>query len=152
MHLAMNTFTQIIYQIVFSTKHREKTLDEAGHQQLYNFFWGVLKKHHCHLYRVGGVQDHVHLITSLHPSVSLATLVKDLKGGSSVYIRAESLFVNFNGWQNGYAAFTYSVEAKDALVAYVKNQADHHRETTYQEELIALLHEQRVTFDEKYLD
>jgi putative transposase len=60
-------------------------------------------------------------------------------------------FKNFGGWQDGYAAFTYSYKDKDALIEYIKNQEQHHRKLTFKEELIDLLNEHGIEFDEKYL-
>jgi REP element-mobilizing transposase RayT len=147
----MSTFTQILYQIVYSTKYREKTLHAENRKELYKYIWGILKNNKCHLYQVGGVEDHIHIITHLHPSVALADLVKDIKLASSDYIKTEKLFSNFNGWQGGYAAFTYSIEAKENLIRYVKNQEEHHKTKTFIEELKQLLIEYKIEFDEKYL-
>ncbi|HRP61272.1 MAG TPA: IS200/IS605 family transposase, partial [Vicingus sp.] len=101
----MSTYTQILYQIVFSTKHREQTLDANNRKELYQYIWGILKNKKCHLYQIGGIEDHVHIIIHLHPSVSLANLVKDIKLASSEFIKTNKLFKNFNGWQSGYGAF-----------------------------------------------
>lgn len=147
----MSTYTQILYQIVYSTKYREKTLDSENRKELFKYIWGILKNNKCHLYQVGGIEDHVHIITHLHPSVALANLVKDIKLASSDYIKTEKLFPNFNGWQNGYAAFTYSIEAKENLIRYVKNQEEHHKMKTFIGELKELLIEHKIEFDEKYL-
>lgn len=147
----MSTYTQILYQIVYSTKFREKTLEAKSRKELYKYIWGILKNNNCHLYQVGGVEDHIHIITHLHPSVALAELVKDIKLASSGYIKNESLFSTFNGWQDGYAAFTYTIEAKENLINYVKNQEEHHKTKTFIEELKELLIEHKIEFDEKYL-
>jgi putative transposase len=74
--------------------------------------WGGVKNHKRYVYRINGVEDHIHIFISLHPSISLANLVKDLKLGSSSYIKEKGLFPMFNDWQDGYSAFTYSQEAK----------------------------------------
>ena len=148
----MSTFTQILYQIVFSTKHREKTLTKESRPELFKDIWGVLKNKKCHLYQINGVEDHLHIVTSVHPSVALATLVKDIKLGSTSFIKEKQIFEHFNGWQDGYAAFTYSIEAKDNLIEYVKNQETHHHKKTFKEELIELLKEHGVAYDEKYLE
>jgi putative transposase len=148
----MSTYTQSLYQIVFSTKHREKTLNEEGRTELFKYIWGVLKSKNCHLYRINGVEDHIHILMSLHQSIALATLVKDIKLGSSHLIKEKAVFRQFNGWQEGYAAFTYSIQAKNNLIEYIKNQEMHHQKKTYKEELIELLHEHNIEFDEKYLD
>lgn len=147
----MSTYTQILYQIVFSTKNREHTLTEDHRNDLYKYIWGILKNKQCHLYRIGGMADHVHIIIHLHPSISLSSLVKDLKVASSQNIKTARLFQNFNGWQNGYGAFTYAFNDKDHLIEYVKNQEQHHKIQTFKEELISLLNENGIEFDEKYL-
>lgn len=147
----MSTYTQILYQIVFSTKNRERTLTKKNRDDLFKYIWGVLKNKKCHLYRINGLEDHLHIVTHLHPSVSLSALVKDIKVSSSLYIKEQNLFENFKSWQEGYGAFTYSIKEKDRVIEYVKNQEEHHRIKTFKEEYIELLHEHGVEFDEKYL-
>ena len=148
----MSTYTQTLYQIIFSTKYREKTLTKADRPALFKYIWGILMNKRCHLYRMNGVEDHIHIITSLHASVALATLVKDIKLGSADFVKGKGILKDFKGWQDGYAAFTYSVDAKDNLIEYVKNQEEHHQNKTFREELVGLLREHGVEFDEKYLD
>jgi putative transposase len=147
----MSTYTQILYQIIFSTKNRERTLTKDKRDELFKYIWGLLKNKNCHLYRINGVEDHLHLITHLHPTVSLASLVKDIKLASSQYINTNGLFNQFNGWQEGYGAFTYSIKEKDRLIEYVKNQEEHHKIITFKEEYIDLLREHGIEFDERYL-
>ena len=148
----MSTYTQILYQIVFSTKRRERTLTKDNRTELFKYMWGVFKEKNCHLYRINGVEDHLHIVTHLHPTIALASLIKDLKLASSAHIKENNLFLNFDGWQVGYAAFTYSIKEKNRLIEYVKNQEEHHKTKTFREELIELLKEYGVEFDEKYLD
>jgi putative transposase len=147
----MSTYTQILYQLVFSTKKRELTLDAKNRNELYKYIWGILNNNKCHLYQIGGVEDHVHIVTHLHPSIALSDLIKDIKLASSVHIKKENLFPNFNGWQDGYGAFTYSIKEKERLIQYVQNQEEHHKRKSFKEEFIDLLNEQGVVFDEKYL-
>ncbi|MES2381111.1 MAG: IS200/IS605 family transposase [Bacteroidota bacterium] len=147
----MSTYTQILYQIVFSTKYRAHTLNRENQQELYQYISGVLKNKNCHLYQIGGVTDHIHILTHLHPSVSLAALVKDIKLSSSELIKTNNIFSDFAGWQEGYGAFTYTIEAKDNLIKYIQNQEAHHHKKTFKEEYIELLNEHGIEFDEKYL-
>lgn len=148
----MSTYTQILYQIVFSTKKRERTLTKGNRTELFKYMWGVLKEKNCHLYRINGVEDHLHIVTHLHPTIALASLIKDLKLASSAHIKENNLFANFDGWQVGYAAFTYTIKEKNRLIEYAKNQEEHHKTKTFREELIELLKEHGIEFDEKYLD
>ena len=146
----MSTYTQILYQIVFSTKNREKTLRKEDQEKLYHFIWGLLKNKNCHLYRIGGIEDHIHIVTHIHPNISLATLIKDIKLASSSFINSELLFPNFSGWQNGYGAFTYSISEKERLINYVNNQEAHHRTSDFKDEYMAILKEHSIKFEERY--
>jgi putative transposase len=147
----MSSYTQIIYQIVFSTKHRAKSLNTNNRNELFKYMTGILKNKNCHLYQIGGVSDHIHIITHLHPSVALSDLVKDIKLASSKFIMTQKIFPLFTGWQEGYAAFTYSFDSRDNLIKYVQNQETHHAKVTFLDELKKLLKQHEVTYDEKYL-
>ena len=116
----MSTFTQILYHIVFSTKNRDRTLTADQRHQLFEYVWGILKNKNCHLYRINGVDDHIHIATHLHPTIALAPLIKDIKLASSAFSKDNNVFKNFTGWQEGYAAFTYSFKDKDKLIEYIK--------------------------------
>ena len=147
----MSTYTQILYQLVFSTKNRERTLTNPNRQKLFNYVSGILKNKNCHLYRINGVEDHLHIITDIHPAIALSSLIKDIKLATSEYIKEQHLFPNFDGWQDGYGAFTYSIKEKDRLIEYVKNQEEHHKRKSFKEEYMELLKEHGIEFDEKYL-
>jgi len=135
----MSTYTQILYHLVFSTKRRERTLSKENRDELFKYIWGILNRKKCHLYRINGIEDHIHIATHLHPSVALASLVKDIKLASGIYIREKGLFRDFHGWQAGYGAFTCSIKGKDRLINYIKNQEEHHRAKTSLEEFEGFL-------------
>ncbi len=147
----MSTYTQILYQIVFATKNRERTLRHDDRDKLFQYISVILKNQNCHLYRVNGVEDHIHIATHLHPTVPLSMLVKVIKLASTEFVKKNGLFPKFSGWQDGYGAFTYSIKDKDRLIEYIKNQEEHHRIKTYREEYIHILDEHGIVFDEKYL-
>ena len=147
----MSTFTQILYHIVFSTKYRERTLSRDSRPEIFKYIWGVIEGHKSHPYWINGVEDHLHIATHIHPTVPLSTLVKNIKLASSSHIGDHRIFKSFAGWQDGYAAFTCSYQDKDRLINYIKNQEEHHKKVSFKEELIALLNEHGIEFDERYL-
>ncbi len=147
----MSTYTQILYQIVFSTWSRERTLTENKREDLYKYIAGILKNKKCHLYRINGIEDHLHIITHIHPTIALSNLIKDIKLASSDWIKENKIFKYFNGWQDGYGAFTYSIKEKDRLIEYVKKQQEHHKIKIFIEEYIELLNEHGIEYDEKFL-
>ncbi len=115
------------------------------------YIWGIIKGHGCHLYRINGIEDHLHIVSDLHPSVSLADYVKDIKVTSSIWIKESKKFPSFKGWQEEYGAFTYSEEDRDIIINYVKNQKEHHKKESFLEEYKRILREHDIQFEEKYL-
>ena len=147
----MSTYRRIIYQVVFGTKNRKNTLEEKELENLYKYIWGILNRKKCFLYSLGGTSNHIHIIMDLHPSIALADLVKDIKLVTTIWIKKGNIFPMFEGWQEGYGAFTYGIKEKEYLIQYVKNQKAHHQKTTFREEFKNLLIENGIDFNEKYL-
>lgn len=147
----MSTYRQIFYQLVFGTKRRERTITETHCEELYRYIWGVVSKQNCRLYRINGIEDHIHIFSDLHPSVSLADYVKDIKVASSRWMKESGKFPHFKGWQEGYGAFTYTLKEKDRIINYVKNQKEHHKRESFYDEFKRLLIENGIDFDEKFL-
>jgi len=147
----MSTYTQILYHIIFSTKNRERSLLAESRPELFKYIWGVIKNNRGHLYRINGIEDHIHILTSLHPTVALADLIKDIKVVSSKWLHEMRICPKFTHWQAGYGAFTVSFHEKDALIEYIKNQEEHHRKISYVDELKRILAECGLEWDERYL-
>ena len=147
----MSTYTQILYQIVFSTHRHENTLTVKNQEKLFHYIFGILSNKKCFLYKIGGVENHLHIIMALHPAVALSGLMKDIKLATSDWIKRENIFPYFRGWQVGYGAFTYSIGAKEKLIEYVNNQVEHHKTLTFKEEYMELLKEHGIKYDAKYL-
>lgn len=95
--------------------------------------------------------DHIHIFCDLHPSLSLSSLVKDIKIATNLWMKQSGSFPEFVGWQEGYGAFTYSIREKDMIINHIKNQKEHHKNETFEDEYKKLLIEHGIEFDEKYL-
>ncbi len=147
----MATYRQIFYQLVFGTKYRQPTIDEGNEKLLYQYISGVIKNKNCKLYRINSMPDHMHIFSDLHPAISLADYVKAIKVSSSKWMKESGHFPQFEGWQDSYGAFTYSVREKDMIINYIKNQKQHHKTETFYDEYKRLLIENGIEFDEKYL-
>ena len=147
----MSTYTQIIYHIIFGTKYHQQVLHKANRQKLFQYITGILQNKNCHLYQINGIENYIHILFHLHPTIALSDIVKDIKLASSKFIKENNFFPDFIGWQNGYGAFTYSISAKQTLIAYIQNQEEHHKVKSFREEFIQLLKDNGIDFDEKYL-
>jgi putative transposase len=148
----MSTYTQILYQIVFGSYNYSNFLTDENEKIIYPYIAVLLKNKSCHPYIVGGANNHLHIITHIHPTLASAYLVKDIKLAShKMIMENKKAFPHFSKWQVGYGLFTYHISAKNNLIKYVENQKTHHKNMTYKQELIDLLKEHSVDFDEEYL-
>src|ERR1043165_8746591 len=127
----MSTYTAIVYHVVFSTKERQPVLIHNRRADLFRYITGIIRNRGGHVYRINGVEDHLHILTSLHPTVCLADMTRDIKTGSARWIKEEAVFCNFSNWHEGYAAFTCSVREIRRLVDYIKAQQEHHRKIIF---------------------
>ena len=96
------------------------------------------------------MEDHIHILSDLHPGIALADYMRDIKTSTSVWLKQQDGFQLFDGWADGYAALTYSYSEKETLINYIKNQQNHHKNVSFKEELRKLLESQDVQIDDKY--
>ena len=144
------SFTKSVYHIVFGTKHRNPTIDIEHERKLYKILYDLMKKYGAHVYRIGGMPDHVHILVDITSSISISDFVKRLKQESSYLINNDGSFQNWNGWAEGYGAFTFSTSEINSVVNYIKNQKEHHKRVSFIDEYRNWLIEQGVSPDEPY--
>jgi REP element-mobilizing transposase RayT len=144
------SLTHLLVHAIFSTKDRRPFLQsEEVRNEIYAYMAGTLKNLDCHPIKIGGVEDHVHVLSSLSKNIAFSDLIGRLKGASSRRLKEKGL--NGFGWQNGYGAFSVSESNVEAVTAYILNQAEHHKKFSYQEELREIFKRHRVAFDESYV-
>ena len=145
------SLSRILIHLVFSTKNRECVLTPTIQTELHPYLAGMLDNLQCPSLRVGGVQDHVHLFFGLSRTRTIAEVVETVKTSSSKWIKTKgAAFADFH-WQSGYGAFSVSQSDAETVVAYIRNQAQHHQKMSFQEEYRRLLERYQVAFDENYV-
>lgn len=149
----MSSYTQVLYQVVFTVKDRLKypCMNKSDRLLVFMYIKKVIENRDCHVYQINGVEDHLHILLSLHPSVALSDLIKDVKISSHKFIKEKGLFPGFTSWAVGYSAFTYRIQELHKLVNYVKNQEAHHSKETFSKEHTKLLDDFKIPYEEKYL-
>jgi putative transposase len=146
----MSSYRQLLYHLVFRTKDNLPAMKQDHTDQLYAYISGIIKNKNSHLYRINAVENHLHILTDLHPSIALADFMRDVKVSSSLWMKSEDLFPTFNGWAEGYGSFTCSYSDIGRLIDYIKNQQEHHRKKSFDDEYRNLLIESGVKIDERY--
>jgi putative transposase len=146
-----SSLVKILIHLVFSTRERTPFIDATLSARLYPYMAGSLRGEEATLIALGGMPDHVHVLLRLKADRKLSYLVRDLKAGSSKWVREKSEPVPDFAWQTGYAAFSVSQSQEAKVKAYILNQEAHHRRTSFEEELLDLLERHQVEFDPAYL-
>jgi len=146
------SLAQIYLHLVFSTKDRRPLLlDPDLRKEAHKFLGGTCKQLDCPVLRVGGVEDHVHILCRLGRTVAVADLIKELKRESSKWLKTKDLALSDFHWQNGYGAFSISPGHIDALTTYIDTQEEHHRKESFQDEFRRLLKKYGLAWDERYV-
>ena len=97
------SLAKIIVHTVFSTKERRPFLrDKMLREELHRYLGGILVNHDCQPLIIGGVEDHVHILSTLARTCQASEMVKEAKRGSSLWLKAKSNDLSDFAWQNGY--------------------------------------------------
>ena len=129
------SYTRLMYHIVFRTKNSIPALSVEHETSFYSYVWGIIKNKKSVLYRIGGMPDHVHILIDLHPSLSLSDFIREMKTATNGWLKDHHQeFPLFIGWGDGYAAFSYSLSEKDAIINYIINQKEHHQTISFADE------------------
>ena len=145
------SYVSSYFHCVFSTKHRHRIITTELQERLWPFIGGIARQNKMKAIEIGGIEDHVHALLSLPPTMPISKAVQLIKGGSSKWVHENFPEHRLFSWQEKYAAFSVSVSQLDTLVDYIRNQSTHHQTMTFQEEFLSLLKKHRIEFDERYL-
>jgi REP element-mobilizing transposase RayT len=146
------SLAQVYLHIVFSTKNRYPWLKSQELQaDVHAYLAATLNNVQCPCLIAGGVEDHVHILCRLGRTISIADLVRDVKKASSSMLTDRSEALRGFHWQNGYGAFSISPTHVEALMAYIRNQEEHHRRESFQDECRRLLAKYGLEYDERYV-
>lgn len=146
------SLSKIIVHTIFSTKDRRPFLrDKTLREELHRYLGGILSHHNCQPLIIGGVEDHVHILTTLSRTCEAAEMVKEVKRGSSLWLKTKNPDLNDFAWQSGYGIFSIGYSQVEAVRKYISGQDEHHRKVSFQDELREFLKRYDVEFDERYV-
>ena len=147
------SYVELLIHAVVRTYKSENTLPTDDRVKfLYQNIWGIINNKGGRLYRINSMSDHVHLLFSIPPSVSLSDFMKAIKASSSKVIKSVEGFERFKAWGEGYAALSCSLRDKDMIVKYIINQQEHHKKVTFRDEYISFLKEMGLEFNNRDWD
>jgi REP element-mobilizing transposase RayT len=146
------SLAKILVHTIFSTKDRRPFLrDKLLREELHRYLGGVLINHDCQPIIIGGVEDHVHILSTLSRTCEASEMIKELKRGSSLWAKSKSPALQDFAWQNGYGIFSIGFSQVKMLRGYIVGQEEHHRKVSFQDEFRKFLKRYEVEFDERYV-
>ena len=140
-----------LHHVVINTKNRHMTINVEHAEDMYRFITSIVKRNECFLCRIGGIENHIHMLVDLAPTVSLSHLVWDIKRSSSEWAKRCGLFPEFVGWGKEYGAFSVSNSHRDAVIRYIIGQREHHKQVNYDDEYRRLAERNGVEWDDNML-
>lgn len=145
------TFTQIYIHAVFAVKGRENVLRKPWRDELFKYMCGIVNEKGQKPIIVNGVEDHVHLLVGLRPSMNISDLIRDVKNSSSKFINMKGFIPGKFAWQSGFGGFSYSQSQLSKVYGYILNQEKHHSKRSFRDEYVELLKRFEVEYDERFL-
>jgi putative transposase len=144
------SFVSLHYHLAFSTKDRLPQITDDLRERLWAYMAGIARQERGVALCIGGTDDHVHLLVSLHQDIAPADFVRVVKSNSSRWVHETYPGRPF-AWQEGYGAFSVSYMGSQAIRRYIAGQAEHHREKSFQEEFIEFLERHCIAYDARYI-
>ena len=132
--------TSFLYHFVWRTKYSLPAIDEKHERDFYSYVMGICNNKNCHLIRINSMPDHVHMLVSVLPELSISEFMKVMKGETSKWMKQHrDWFPIFPGWGSGYGGFSYSIKEKNIIFNYIKNQKQHHAKKDFKTEFTDFL-------------
>ena len=145
-----NTYTQLYTHIVFHTKSTGIIMREEDLERIFQFIGGIIREEGAIPLAVGGVEDHIHILTTLPKTLALMDFVRAIKAKSSKWLKTVSSYYESFQWQEGYGAFSVSPSLMERTTKYILTQAERHKTKTYREEYAETLKVYGIDYDERY--
>jgi REP element-mobilizing transposase RayT len=146
-----HTYTNLLAHIIFSTKDRSPYFRHPKAEDVFSYIGGITKQIHGFPLRVGGHDDHVHLLARIPAALPVADVVRTVKSNSCRWVHDNNVLAPSFAWQEGYAAFSVSESSAPQVVQYISNQAEHHRKVSFREELISFLKKNGIAYDDRFI-
>jgi putative transposase len=145
------TYSNLNVHIVFSTKNRDAIITPELENELYPYIAGIIKGEGAILLKIGGTENHVHLVIRLKPTHGIPDVLKKIKANSSKWMNDRKKINGRFSWQTGYGIFAVSESQLPQTIKYVSNQKEHHRQISFKAEFIRILEKNKINYDTKYL-
>ena len=142
---------KVYLHVVFHIKTTSPVVKDEHLEQLHSYIGALVNTTGCQVLRVGGTGNHIHALMLFSRIETIAHVVEEMKRNSSRWIKTLSTHYEKFAWQGGYGVFSVSQSQVDTVVAYIKNQAEHHKKQSFNDEYLEFLRLYQIEYDERYV-
>ena len=146
-----DSYTNLLYHIVFSTKDRRPLITPEYELRLYDYIGGTLRRAGGISLELNGTEDHIHLLAKLRPDRAVSDVLRDLKANASGWMHDVFPSLKDFSWQRGYGAFTVSQSNVEEVRRYIAKQKEHHRRVSFRDEFIQFLQANGIEYNERFI-
>jgi len=140
-----------LLNVIYGTQFRKPTIASVWHDELYAYIGGILRDNRGVLLKAGGVEDPIHLLAKLPPTIAVSDMLRLMKANSSKWINDVYQPKQPFEWQTGYAAFSVSESQTESVASYISSQREHPKSRTIQEEFLLMLKKNNIEFNPRYI-
>jgi putative transposase len=147
-----HAYASSLFHCVWSTKHREPLIKKELKPRVNSYMRTVIENEGAKLLFINGIEDHIHLLLAMPITMLVPDLIEKVKPVTTKWMNRT--FPELNSrfrWQAGYGAFSVGKSNMQEVINYIKNQEEHHKKISYQEEFIGFLEAHGILFDPKLI-
>ena len=145
------SYNNVYLHIVFAVKYRKRLVNEEMREMIQGVMVNVCKKHGFKKIEIYCNPDHVHLLVQNSPTTAISTLIQDLKVKSNLVMNRYTDPRRPFKWQREYAVHGHTVQHIARIAEYIRNQPEHHKAYTFEEELRLIFGQTETEYNEEYL-
>jgi len=142
---------KIYLHLIFSTKNRERSLPDDVRDDLHSYMGGILHGLGCSPIEINTEPDHAHVLFVMTRTETISNVVGQLKKSSNDWLRNRDPQFRHFYWQGGYGVFSVSQSAVEEVRQYIRDQREHHKQVSFQDEFRIFLKRYEMEFDERYV-
>ena len=133
------SISQLYVHLVFHIAYNSPKIQTEDINRLYSYIKNYTDSLGCPILAIGGMPDHIHILLNLGKDLSISEFVRNIKANTSRWLKTINPHYRLFSWQNGYGAFSVSPSGIERTTQYIRNQNEHHRYRTMEEEVKWLL-------------
>ena len=145
------SLSKLYIHTIFHIKNERIVIRQEDEEELYAYIGGMIKQTSSDPIKIGGTENHVHILANMSKNISLANFLEEIKKNSSRWIKTKDDHYKNFAWQGGYSGYSVSQSKVEVVKKYIERQKEHHKKVTFKEEYLKFLKEYDIDYNENYL-